>query len=242
MMQRQELGSVGCALLVVLTVVPGAFGQILNPRVTVSAGGSFVKGNRTFTAGSDTFSSQFMDGGAYKARLTLDLTNHFSIEGVYGFGPNNLRITQQGATPTQRDFAVRQRHVQFNFLHFFTPRKRAVRPFLTTGIGAVRYIPTDEAKARALATGFINSPAQIQSTNNLSFTLGGGIEGRFSRWLGIRFDVRDQISVMTRFGLPQTPPASGGAAFPVSGLVHNIDVGAGFVFYFFGEGGPSHRL
>jgi len=231
MMRRQELCSVSGALLVVLTVVPGAFGGILNPRVTLSAGGSFVKGDRTFTAGTDTFASQFVDGGIYKARLTLDLTKHFSIEGVYGFGPNNLRITKLGGTPTQSDFAVRQQQIQFNFLHFFT--SGAVRPFLTTGLGAVRFVPTSEAKARALATGFINTPAQISSTKNVSFTFGGGIEGRFSRWLGVRFDVRDQISAVARFGLPQTPSAPGGPSFSVNGIVHNIEAGAGIVFYFF---------
>lgn len=231
MTRRQKLWSVGCALLVVVTVAPSTYGQILNPRVTVSAGGSFVKANRTFAAGGGTFASRFVDGGTYKARLTLDLTKHFSVEGVYGFGPNNLRITEFAGTPIQRDFAVRYQQIQFNFLHFFTSGKRALRPFLTSGIGAVRFIPTDEAKAMALVR-FINSAAQIDTTNNFNFNFGGGLEARFSRWLGVRFDVKDQISAVPRFGLPQTPPASGGAFYPINGFVHDVDGSAGIVFYF----------
>ncbi len=237
MTRRQKLWSVGCALLVVVTVAPSTYGQILNPRVTLSAGGSFVKASRTFTAptssGPDTpFASRFVDGGTYKARLTLDLTKHFSVEGVYGFGPNNLRITEFQNTPIQRDFEVRQQQFQFNFLHFFTSgRERTLRPFLTSGIGAVRFIPTDEAKAMALAR-FINSGAQIDTTNKLNFNFGGGLEARFSRWLGVRFDVRDQISTVPRFGLPQTPSGSAASYFPINGLVHNIDAGVGIVLYF----------
>ena len=218
-------------LLILWVATPTAFGQILNPRVTISGAGSFLRGERSFVLGGETFNTQFANAGRAKARLTLDLTKHFSIEGVYGFGTSNLRVTEQGGTPTQRAFGIRQHEIQFNILHFFSLGTRRVRPFLTTGVGALRFDPTDQAKALAAANDFLDAPAQLSSTNQVHFAIGGGIEGRFSRWLGLRLDVKDHISAIPRFGVPQTTSGPGGASYPVDGIVHNIQAEAGIVFY-----------
>ncbi len=218
-------------LLILSAATPAAFGQILNPRVTISGSSSFLRGERTFVLGGETFNTEFANGGRGKARLTLDLTNHFSIEGVYGFGTSNLRVTELGGTPTTRAFGIRQHEIQFNILHFFSLGTRRLRPFLTTGVGTLRFSPTDQAKASASANEFINEPAQISSTNEVHFAIGGGIEGRFNRWLGVRLDVKDHISAVPRFGVPQTASGPGGASYPVDGIVHNIQAEAGIVFY-----------
>ena len=219
------------AMVVVFLAAPAVFAQILNPRITISGGGSIVKADRTFTAGGETFNTEFANGGRAKARLTLDLTKHFSVEGVYGFGTSNLRVNELGGNPKQQAFGVREHEVQFNILHFFTGSGSHVRPFLTTGVGAARFGPTDAAKTSAAVDEFINAPAQISASNKISLAIGGGIEGRFSRWLGLRVDLRDHISAVPTFGLPQTAPTAGAAFFPVSGIVHNIHAEAGIVFY-----------
>jgi hypothetical protein len=229
-MRKQKSWLIGCVLLAAVVVAPDVFGQILNPRIALSGGGLFPKAERTFVVNGDTFTSGFANGGNVKARLTLDLTRHFSVEGVYSFGNANLRITELTPTPVERSFGVRRQQAQFNILHFFVSGKRIVRPFLTTGIGALRFSPTDQAKAAA-ASAFIENPAQITSSNKLSFGFGGGLEGRFSPWLGVRFDVKDDMTTVPRFGLPQTPSASGAAFFPVNGITHNIDAAAALVFY-----------
>jgi hypothetical protein len=227
----QKFWLVGGALLAAVLVAPDVFGQILNPRIALSGGGLFPKAERTFVVNGDTFTSGFANGGNVKARLTLDLTRHFSVEGVYGFGTDNLRITELGPTPVERSFGVRRQEAQFNILHFFVSGKRIVRPFLTTGIGVLRFSPTDQAKATAAAIGFIENPAQITSSDKLSFGIGGGLEGHFSPWLGVRLDVKDDISTIPRFGLPQAPSSSGGTFFPVDGITHNIAAAASLVFY-----------
>ncbi|MEE8608238.1 MAG: hypothetical protein V3S55_11590 [Nitrospiraceae bacterium] len=66
----------------------------------------------------------------------------------------------------------------------------------------------------------------------LSFNFGGGIEGRFNRWAEIRFDVKDYISAYPRFGLPETSTGPGGSFSPATGVVHNIEVAVGSVFFF----------
>ncbi len=81
-MRMQKSWLIGCALSVVVLVAPDVFAQILNPRIALSGGGLFPKAERTFVVNGDTFTSGFADGGNVKARFTLDLTSHFSVEGV----------------------------------------------------------------------------------------------------------------------------------------------------------------
>ncbi len=232
-MRLDRFCTVGCAFLAVLLIVPIAFAQNPNPRVTVSVGGSYLRGDRSFVVDSDEFTSEFVDGGKVRVRGTLDLTKHWSIEGDYSFGRNNQRIIElSGGTLEQRDFGARLGQVHFNLVRFFTSRQSRVRPFLTSGIGAVRFTPTAEAKALALANEFIDEPTQIDSTTLPSFTFGGGLEGRFNRWVGVRFDVKDYISPVPRFGLRQTPSGPGADFFPVDGVVHNIEAAVGIVFFF----------
>ena len=63
--------------------------------------------------------------------------------------------------------------------------------------------------------------------------MGGGLEARLNRWLGLRFDFKDYMSPIPRFGLGETSSGPGGIFFPVSGIVHNVEVAAGIVFYLF---------
>jgi hypothetical protein len=213
-----------------LFVAPSVFGQILNPRVTLSGGDSMLKADRTFAAGGQTFNTQYADGGRGKARLTLDLTRHFSLEGVYGFGTSNLNVTDTGNNPQTSSFGVKGHEIQLNALHFFAGSGSHLRPFLTTGVGDALFVPTNNAKQQA-ANQFINSPAQLSSSNNISWTIGGGFEARSRHRLGLRFDVTDHISGVPTFGVPQSSSGQGGAYYPVSGIVHNIQVEAGIVLY-----------
>lgn len=214
----------------VFLTAAGSYGQILNPRVTLTAASSSVSAVRNFVVDGDTFKTQYAGGGRGKARLTLDLTKHLSLEGVYGFGTSNLTVTKMTATPQTNAFGVREHELQVNILHFFTGSSSHFRPFLTTGIGDAHFGPTDAAKAKA-AVQFIDDPAQISSTNKVSFTLGGGLEARSSHRIGLRLDLTDHISGIPTYGVPQTAAAPGSAFYPVNGTVHNIQLEAGLVFY-----------
>ena len=231
-MRLRMLSTLACAAAL-LFLAPSGFGQILNPRVTISGTASVMKGERNFTVNTDAFKSELVNGGKMTARLTLDLTKHFSIEGEYAFSRNNLRITDLGGTPQEHGFGIRGHQVQVNILHFFTGSDSTIRPFLTTGVGLVRFSPTDQAKAEALAMNFIEDPAQISSVDKVGVTFGGGIEAHAISWLGLRFDVRDRITAYPRFGLPQSSSGTGAAFFPVDGIVHNVEAGVGLVIYLF---------
>ena len=231
-MRTRAFGRVCIAGALALMATPAVFGQgILNPRITLSGGDSKLSASRSFTVNGETFNTQFANGGRVKGRLTLDLTKHFSVEGIYGFGTSNLDVTNtSGTTPQTSGYGVKGHEVQFNFLNYFTGSGSHLRPFLTTGVGDAYFNPTDKAKTQA-ANQFFDSGTQIKSSNNISLTVGGGLEARSRHRIGIRFDVTDHISAVPNWGMPQTSSGTGGTYYPVSGIVHNIQVEAGLVFY-----------
>lgn len=204
--------------------------QILNPRVTITGSTSDVSADRTFVVNGNNFQTQYAGGARGKARLTLDLTKHFSVEGVYGFGTSNLDVTTTGNNPQTSAFGVREHEVQANVMHFFTGSSSHLRPFLSTGIGVAHFAPTSAAKTQA-SFQFIDSPATLSSDNKLSVTIAGGIEARSRHRIGLRLDVMDHISGIPTYGVPQTSSGPGAASYPVSGIVHNIQVEAGLVLY-----------
>ncbi len=230
---KRFLGWVGCALLVAAAVVPSALANP-NPRITILFGGSFVSGERAFDLNGDSFVSQFMNKGKFRLRGSLDLTSHWTLEGDYSFGRNDQRITQDsGGVIEQRDFKVNVGQGQLNFVRFFTDNESRIRPFFTAGLGMVRFNPTDEAKLTALSGDFLADPTQLTSSIDLSFAVGGGLEARLNRWLGLRFDFKDHMSPVPRFGLEETSSGPGGIFFPISGILHNVEAAGGIVFYFF---------
>ncbi len=227
------LGWVGCTLLVLAVFTPNALAHP-NPRITVLFGGSFLSGDRTFVVNGNPFISQFLNGGKFGVRGSLDLTSHWTLEGNYSFGHNDQRITEEsGGILVYRDFGVTVGQVQFNFVRFFTDNESRIRPFFSAGLGMARFNPTDEAKLLALGGDFIADPTPLTSSVEVSFAVGGGLEARLNRWLGLRFDLKDHMSPIPRFGLNETSSGSGGIFFPVSGIVHNVEAAGGIVFYFF---------
>ncbi len=227
------LGWVGCTLLVLAAFAPNALAHP-NPRITVLFGGSFLSGDRTFVVNGNPFISQFLNGGKFRLRGSLDLTSHWTLEGNYSFGHNDQRITEEsGGILVNRDFGLTVGQVQLNFVRFLTSNESRIRPFFSVGLGMVRFNPTDEAKLLALGGDFIDDPTALTSSVEVSFTVGGGLETRLNRWLGLRFDLKDHMSAIPRFGLDETSSGPGGIFFPVSGIVHNVEAAGGIVFYFF---------
>ena len=230
---KRLLGWVACALLVATAVVPNALAHP-NPRITILFGGSFIAGERSFDLNGDSFVSQFLNGGKFRLRGSLDLSKHWTLEGDYSFGRNDQRITQDiGGVIEQRDFKVNVGQVQLNFVRFFTDNESRIRPFFSFGLGAVRFNPTDEAKLAALSGDFLADPTLLTPSIDISVAVGGGLEARLNRWLGLRFDFKDHMSPIPRYGLEESSSGPGGIFFPVSGILHNVEAAGGIVFYFF---------
>lgn len=228
--QRPKLYAAANAVLALLLLAPGAFAQAGNPRVSVFGGGSFLKADRAFTVGGDVKRSNFAKGGKFGIRGTVDLDPHWAVEGAYSYGTNNLRIFDIGTPTRVRAFGSRVHQITGNVLFFVADSKSRLRPFATAGFGLSRFAPTSRAKAAA-AVEFVDAPATIQSVSKFEFNYGGGVEAKASGRFGLRFDVRDHIAAIPRFGIPQVPTAGVADFFPVSGAAHDVEVSAGLVIY-----------
>jgi hypothetical protein len=217
------------ACLVVLTL-PCASAQDVNPRITILGGASLLSGSRAFVVGSRVFDTQFQNGVKFGIRGTVNLREHWGAEATYSFGTNNLQVTQV-APPVVQIFDVHLHQFTGNALYFFTARDRSLRPFATAGLGVSRFSPTGDAKLAAAGL-FLNQPAVITASSQFNFNFGGGIEWR--RWedFGVRFDFRDHVTGIPRFGLPENATSPGAPFFPIHGRVQDVEVSAGFVYYF----------
>ncbi len=228
-MKIKELLGFSCALCLFFLAVVSAYGQDRNFRVSVSGGGSFLKADRTFRVGGDVLRTTDDNGAKIEFRGTADLREHWGAEFTYGYGKNNLHVTKLSGTGLgERVFDVRVHHFSANALYFLNPASDKFRIFGTAGLGIARFSPTDDAKTAAVRS-FIEQPAFLNSDNKLDFNFGGGVEAKLGSWYGARFDFRDHLTRIPRYGVPQA--AASGDFFPVSGAVHNVVLTAGVVVY-----------
>lgn len=218
------------ALLVFLLLAPGAVAQDGNLRLSVFGGGSFLKGERSFIIDGSPKRSDFAKGGKFGFRGTADLNSHWAVEGAYSYGTNNLRIFDIGTTTRERAFGTRIHQITGNALYYLGDPESKLRPFVTAGGGLMRFGPTSEAKSAATIK-FIDEPATISATNGFDFNYGGGIEAKVSDFWGLRFDVRDHLAKIPRFGIPEAPTAGIADFFPVSGATHDVETSVGIVIY-----------
>lgn len=209
-----------------------AIAQDIDPRITFLGGASLLSGSRSFVIGPRLFATQFENGVKIGVRGTFNLREHWGAEGTYSFSSNGLQVTQTTPASVQ-NFGVHLHQITGNALYFFDGPDKALRPFVTAGVGVSRYSPTSDAKLGA-AQNFLGEPAVITGSSSFNFNFGAGIESRPWNHLGLRLDFRDHLSAIPRFGLPQSAASPGAAFFPVSGRAQDFEIATGLIYYFTG--------
>ena len=207
-----------------------AVAQDINPRITFLGGASLLSGSRSFVIGPRLFTTQFQNGIKIGVRGTVNLKEHWGAEGTYSFSSNSLQVTQT-VPAAVRTFGVHLHQFTGNALYFFTAKDKTFRPFLTAGLGLSRFSPTSDAKLAA-AQDFLGQPAVLTGTSAFNFNFGAGIETRPWEHFGLRLDVRDHVTGIPRFGLPETAVSPGSPFFPIHGRAQDFEITAGFVYYF----------
>ena len=224
-----------CGILLVFMAAcfsAGALAQDMNPRITFLGGASLLSGSRSFVIGPRLFNTQFQNGIKIGLRGTVNLREHWGAEGTYSFSANGLQVTQT-IPATVRNYGVHLHQITGNALYFFDAPDKAIRPFVTAGVGLSRYSPTSDAKLNA-AQDFLGQPAVLTSNSTFNFNFGAGIESRPWEHFGLRLDVRDHLSAIPRFGLPQSAASPASAFFPVSGRAQDFEIATGLTYYFTG--------
>ena len=225
----------GCGILLLFLVTwlsTSASAQEINPRITFLGGASLLSGSRSFVIGPRLFDTQFQNGIKIGVRGTFNVGEHWGAEATYSFSSNGLQVTQTIPARVQ-NFGVHLHQITGNALYFFDGPDKAIRPFVTAGVGLSRYSPTSDAKLAATQD-FLGQPAVITSTSTFNFNFGAGIESRPWDHFGLRLDFRDHLSAIPRFGLPQSATSPTAPFFPISGRAQDFEIATGLTYYFSG--------
>lgn len=197
-------------------------------RVFVMAGGSFLNDERFFSQvvgeSSDQFRSNYASGGKITFGGELSLNRILGFEASYGFGHNNLRMTNLDQSETL-GYGVRTQRVSGNLMAHSPVALLGLRPYVTGGLEYDHLGPTSEAKTLAFSEGFAGNLVTLGSSNQVGFNFGGGAEWSFLPDLALRLDLRDHLTGTPTYGLPHS-------LYPVSGTAHNIELAAGLTFHF----------
>jgi opacity protein-like surface antigen len=218
------------AVILLVSVAP-AMAQV-RARASVFVAGSFVAGSREFLMNSNNaVRTEYANSGKFGFRVGADLNRNWAAEAAYSYGGNNLRAINLNPPRREREFETKVHQFLMNGSYYLADSDQNWRPFGTFGIGFYRFSPTEDGKGVA-ADNFLIGPTRISSSTKFGMNLGGGVEGKLAAPFGLRFDVRDHLMGIPRFGLPETPLNPGGAFYPVSGLMNNLELGVGVVIYF----------
>jgi hypothetical protein len=193
-------------------------------RVFVVGSGSFLHDERLFTNVLDErFRSNYASGGKITFGGEFALTRILGIEGAYGYGTNNLRLTDLGLSQTL-GYGVRTQRLSANLVGHSPVSFAGLRPYATAGLEYDHLGPTSQAKALAFTQGFAGQLVTLGASNQVGINYGAGAEWGFLPALGLRVDLRDHVTGTPTYGLP-------GRRYPISGAAHEVEFSVGLTFH-----------
>lgn len=215
-------------VLIVVLSVSAISTEAQGYNVFLMGGGSSLFDSRTFDINSGPFGSAYSTGGQFTVGAQAPLVSILSLEGSYGWGRNNLRITNFG-TSVETGYGIHNQRVSGDLVAHSPISFLGLRPYADAGLEYDRFSPYGTAQTSF--GNFTTSGSSILSPDNkLGFNYGGGLELKLIPLIGLRFDVRDHVTGSPTFGLPMQSNTS--PFFPVSGAAHDLEYSAGIVFHF----------
>lgn len=202
-------------------------GDQLPDKVEINGfgGGSF------FQAVPNGLGTKLINGGAFGFRVTENFWRYVGLEQAFTYSTNNVRFqTPVAPGMPQNDFGHRIYQYSLNPIFYWTERGSHIRPFLTAGLSAMYFAPTDTAKGWArspLNTGLL--AGNLDANVHPALNYGGGIKWRLGEKWGLRFDARGIATKNPTFHLLDTP--TGGLYIPRNNLLHGIQTTAGISYY-----------
>ena len=178
-------------------------------EISLFGGGSFFK------SVSSGLGTEHVSGGAVGIRVTENFWKYVSLEQGFTYSANNLRMPLATA-PSTVAFGNRIYQWNLNPVFHFTPRGSKIRPYLTVGVSAMNFNPTDTAEGLAR----MPDNAVRYNSGGLSDTLlpamnyGGGVKWHLTDHFGLRFDLRGTYSRNPTYGLSNVPGPTGGLYIP----------------------------
>jgi hypothetical protein len=206
-------------------------------------GASSLNDKRSFSEAYIPYSTVYATGGRGTLGLEVPLKKSkiFGLEGSYGYGQNNLKLTNLNTSPvTVKSYGLGNNRLSGDLVARSPSGYRGAHPYVVLGVEYDRFSPTSSAVSLATSKGFAHAAvAKLASQGTGGVNFGGGIDWTGSRKLGLRIDVRDHITSSPTFGLPTSEPSNTSLPwFPATGSAHNIEYSIGIVYHF-GREKPS---
>jgi opacity protein-like surface antigen len=206
-------------------------------RFFIMGGVSSLTDKRSFGEGPNSsylYGSAYAGGGRVIAGVEVPLHKIFGIEGSYGFGSDNLEITNYNSNPSiVTAYGVRNHRFSADIVGHVPRVWRGIHAYGVAGVEADIFSPTNSAQTLAESQGFaFATSAKLAAQAKPGFNAGGGLEYEVASNVDLRLDVRDHLCGSPTFGLPQAPNSTSAAFFPVGGSAHNIEYSIGLVYRF----------
>ena len=208
-------------------------------RVFIMGADSPLKDQRLFSEGPNgtstiTYGSKYAGGGKGIAGVEARVYKIFGIEGSYGYGRNNLEITNFNPNPaTVLAYGVRNSRFSGDIVGHVPGAWRGIRAYGVAGVEYDLFSPTSRAQTLAESQGFAFAPsAKLASQGKLGFNAGGGVDCKVASKVDLRLDARYHTFGSPTYGLPQAATSTSAAYFPVGGPAHDIEYSIGLVYRF----------
>jgi hypothetical protein len=218
-------------------------GRAQDSLVYLVGGASSLSDKRAFSEASVNYSTGYATGGRgiLGVEVPWKKSKIFGLEGSYGFGQNNLRLSNLSFTPVEvKSYGLRDNRFSGDLVARYPGSYRGTHPYVVFGVEYDRFSPTSSASSLAKTTGFgYASVATLSSQGKVGVNFGGGIDWRGSRRFGLRLDIRDHLTGSPTFGMPTAQPSTTGLPwFPATGRASNMEYSIG-IMYRFGREKPS---
>ncbi|MCL4795357.1 MAG: outer membrane beta-barrel protein [Bryobacteraceae bacterium] len=205
-------------------------------EINLFGGGSFFRGV------SDGLGTKHHTGGAFGIRVTENFWRYVGLEQGFTYSVNNLMF-QRPSEAGAPNFGFGSRLFQYNLnpVFHFTPKGSNVRPYVTVGISALDWRPTDRARAISRLPENVRFGATtVRSNLQAGVNYGGGVKMHLTDHIGLRFDARAITSRNPTYGLPDHPGLGGGGVYiPARNLFTGFQTTAGINFYIGRQAAPA---
>ena len=211
-------------------------------RFFIMGADSSLTDQRSFREGpngtsSIPFGSRYAGGGKGIAGVEARVYKIFGIEGSYGFGSNNLEITNFNYFPaTILAYPVRNSRFSGDIVGHVPGSWWGIRAYGVAGVEYDLFSPTSHAQSLAKTEGFaLAATGTLSSQGKTGVNAGAGIDYKVASKFDLRLEARYHTFGSPTYGLPQAANTASAAYFPVGGPAHDIEYSIGLVYRFRGK-------
>ena len=178
--------------------------------------------------GSKTVSLSYDPGLALGFRITENLARKIGAEIEYSYVDHSLSFSNLSDVLPSLSVKQRIHKIVYSILVYPLGRKGRFQPFGSFGGGTSYFQIADDSEA-------VQNSIILRDRWKLAASFGGGVKIPLSGPWGFRVYIRDQVTSVPGFGLPETAPTfqgTVGAGLQPDGLFHNWQIDAGFIYRF----------